>query len=74
MKRITPLRAIKEKCKQDCCAGDRESWVNCTNDDCILFPFRLGKNPYNKRKGNISNLIPRVRKNPSVIPQEITTK
>jgi hypothetical protein len=74
MKKITPLKAIRLKCKEDCCANDRKSWVNCDIEDCALFIYRLGKNPYDKRKGNkgsIGNLIPRDRKNPSVNIEEI---
>jgi hypothetical protein len=71
---MTPLRAIKIKCKEDCCCNDRNSWIDCSIEDCVLFPFRFGKNPNDKRKGNkgsIGNLIPRVRKNPSVNIEEI---
>ena len=55
------LKVIKEKCKEDCCAGDRESWINCGVKNCVLWQFRLGKdmnksgrNPKKGFKGNIS--------------------
>ena len=28
----------------------------CTDLDCPLYPFRRGKNPFTRRKGNIKNL------------------
>lgn len=37
------LQVIKVKCKEDCCAGDKESWVNCNMKDCSLYNYRLGK-------------------------------
>jgi len=42
-KKLTPLKAIKHYCKEECCAGDRKSWVECTIPKCALFPFRFGK-------------------------------
>ena len=27
----------------------------CPDEDCPLFPFRLGKNPFSRRKGNPNN-------------------
>lgn len=57
MKKMTPLRAIKLKCKEDCCSGDQKSWVDCQIDDCYLHPYRMGKNPFSKRKGNTQALI-----------------
>ena len=47
--KMTPLDAIKQKCKQDCCCGDRESWTNCSNNECPLWHFRFGTNPFRKR-------------------------
>ena len=50
-KQVSVLTAVKNKCRFDCCAGDQESWKNCTNTKCWLHPYRLGKNPYrNKRE------------------------
>lgn len=42
-KRLTPLRAIKLKCKEVCCMGDYQSYKNCTIDTCPLWHFRFGK-------------------------------
>jgi hypothetical protein len=38
----SPLKAIKEYCKEQCCAGDKTSWVDC-EVDCPLKTFRFGK-------------------------------
>lgn len=48
MKSSNPLKAIKEKCLNDCCAGMRDEVVNCLCTKCPLYEFRLGKNPYRK--------------------------
>lgn len=41
--RLTRAKAIKIYCKEECCAGDMESWKNCTFDACFLWNFRLGR-------------------------------
>lgn len=46
MYETNPVKAIRNKCRYDCCAGDQDSWKNCTCTKCFLYPFRLGKNPY----------------------------
>jgi len=56
---LTPLKAIKEKCKNDCCGGDREEWKHCPVISCALYPFRLGHNEKMKGHGNPQNLIPK---------------
>lgn len=44
-KHLTPIQAIKKKCKEDCCAGDMDSWKNCSVLNCPLWAYRLGKRP-----------------------------
>jgi hypothetical protein len=44
----TPLKRVREYCKNTCCAGDTESWKNCSLIKCELFPLRFGTNE-NKR-------------------------
>lgn len=39
------LTAIKNKCREDCCAGDIKSWTECTITECLLYPYRMGKDP-----------------------------
>lgn len=55
MKRITSLKAIRLKCL-DCSNGSSNEVKLCPVADCPLHEFRLGKNPYTRRKGNIANL------------------
>lgn len=48
--KTNPVKAIREKCLNDCCAGDRNEVENCLCPTCPLFPFRMGKNPFRKEK------------------------
>lgn len=44
-KKITPLRAIREKCL-DCVLGSSNEVALCPMENkCSLWPFRFGKNP-----------------------------
>lgn len=45
----SPLKAIREKCI-DCCAGQVGEVRLCTAEDCPLWPFRFGKNPFSGRR------------------------
>jgi len=45
-KHQTPLKAILDKCKNECCCGDFKSWKFCNIERCPLLPLRFGKNPY----------------------------
>lgn len=49
MKNKSPLVAIRDKCL-DCCCYDKNEVKLCTAKNCPLWEFRLGKNPYRKRK------------------------
>ena len=42
-------KAIRAKCL-DCCAFQKEEVKLCTDNNCPLWPFRMGKNPYKKKK------------------------
>lgn len=44
-KKLSPLQAIKEKCKDSCCCGDTKSWKECSVQNCPLWPYRFGKRP-----------------------------
>lgn len=50
-RRLARGQAIKNYCHFECCAGDYESWKNCTITNCFLYRFRMGKeeNPVNKK-------------------------
>lgn len=49
MKQLTPLKAIRAKCLDCMCDSSNEVKL-CPITDCSLYPFRFGKNPYNKRE------------------------
>ena len=50
-KRLTPLKAIREKCLD--CSGQNASDVRyCAIKDCPLYQFRMGKNPNRKGIGD----------------------
>ena len=40
-----PVKAIREKCL-DCCCGSAQEVSMCVIEDCALYPFRFGKNPF----------------------------
>jgi hypothetical protein len=44
-----PLTAVREKCI-DCCCGDTSEVRKCVAIDCSLWPFRMGKNPFRKKR------------------------
>lgn len=45
----SPLKAIRLKCL-DCSYNSSNEVRLCPVTDCILYPFRFGKNPFRKRK------------------------
>jgi len=53
---LTPLKAIRLHCLQCVCWTAYEV-KNCTSPRCPLYPFRLGKAPGHKGKGNAENLM-----------------
>ena len=44
------MKAIRLKCLD--CAGTSQEVLGCTSSTCPLWPYRTGRNPFNKRKGN----------------------
>src|SRR6516165_5733381 len=44
-----PLKAIREKCL-DCCCGNAAEVRKCVAVDCPLWPFRMGRNPFRKKR------------------------
>lgn len=40
-----PVKVIRAKCI-DCMCGQVEEVKRCPCEDCPLWPFRMGKNPY----------------------------
>jgi hypothetical protein len=46
-KKMTPLKAIREKCKE-CSCGSLAEVRLCKLTDCALYPYRFGKKPRKK--------------------------
>ena len=44
-----PLKAIREKCL-DCCCANAAEVRKCVAVDCALWPFRMGANPFRKKR------------------------
>ncbi len=42
---LSPMKAIRAKCL-DCCCGSSHEVRLCPCQDCTLYPYRFGKNPY----------------------------
>ncbi|MCX6742042.1 MAG: hypothetical protein NTX24_02615 [Candidatus Pacearchaeota archaeon] len=55
MKHLTPIKAIKKYCKEQCCNMEIESWKKCPTTTCYLYPYRLGKRPITKTLPEQSN-------------------
>ena len=47
------LRAVRKKCLDCCCYQENEVKL-CPSTNCTLFPFRLGRNPHNKKKSSMT--------------------
>ena len=44
----SPMKAIRLHCLE--CSGDSYKEVKlCVNPECIIYPYRFGVNPYNKK-------------------------
>lgn len=41
--------AIKAKC-MECCCGQREEVRLCKIETCPIWPYRMGKNPFRKKR------------------------
>ncbi len=44
MKKLTPMRAIRQKCLE-CCAGQASEVRNCMIQNCALYRYRFGHRP-----------------------------
>jgi len=49
MEGMPVLKAIRLKCLECCCDQVVEVRL-CPSEDCPLWPFRMGKNPYRKKR------------------------
>jgi len=53
----SPLQAIKKKCL-DCVCFQKKEVKLCPADDCPLWVFRFGKNPFLKgKRGSKANIL-----------------
>jgi len=58
------LRVIREKCL-DCVCGCAPLVKKCPCDDCPLYPFRMGKNPFFVREGSHKAAAAEIQNAPS---------
>lgn len=55
--RRSAIKSIRRFCVDTCCAGDQEAVRECTgfqnlpSVECVLYPYRMGKNPNRKGMG-----------------------
>ena len=49
MKVLTPIKSIREKCKQ-CCICNYKEIKECNIIDCPIWPYRMGKRPTPEEK------------------------
>ena len=47
--KTNPVKAIREKCLA-CCCGSTTEVKECVVEQCPLFPYRLGKNPFRQKR------------------------
>ena len=44
MTKLTPMRAIRAKCRE-CCCNQMSEIRGCPITDCALYPYRMGHRP-----------------------------
>lgn len=54
MKHLTPIQAIRAKCL-DCMCWQKTEVRLCPAEDCPIYAYRLGKNPFRKGIGGKKN-------------------
>ncbi len=57
--KLTPLKAIKKHC-WECSGYEKKEVRECNITDCVLYEYRLGKNPRRSGVGSSKNLHSRV--------------
>jgi len=45
----SPIKAIRAKCLE-CSCGSQAEVRECVIPDCALYPFRMGRNPFRKKR------------------------
>lgn len=48
---ITPVKAIRLFCVNECMAGQASLVPGCTDSNCPLYPYRMNKNPSKELTG-----------------------
>ena len=48
-KQLNPLQSIKAHCRE-CSGGLLDEHKNCPVTNCFLHPYRMGKNPFRKKR------------------------
>lgn len=56
-----PSKKIIRKFCLQCMGGSKVFVSECETEDCVLYPFRLGKNPALARKGKSRDEMTRIR-------------
>ena len=68
------LKAVRAKCL-DCCCEQPTEVRKCTAVDCALWPYRLGRNPFNRRvltaeqRVALSDRMKKFREEARTVPQ-----
>ena len=47
---LTPVKAIRAYCLRGCSAGSTKAVRYCPSNDCVLYPYRMGKRPKTDEK------------------------
>jgi hypothetical protein len=60
--RLPPLKAIRQSCVHDCCAGSYKAVEQCQSFNCPLHSYRFGKNQAMAREGANPPAVPASKK------------
>lgn len=58
----SPLKAIKTFCVEECNCGNYNYAKTCIDIKCPLYSFRLGKNPFRKKREYTNKQLEELRK------------
>jgi hypothetical protein len=72
-KRVPILKVIRLKCLDCCCWQENEVRL-CPSDDCILWNFRMGKNPIKREMTEEQRDVLRKRMKKSLVAKSSTVK
>lgn len=63
------MKAIRAKCL-DCCCDNSAEVERCPCVKCSLYPFRFGKNPYNKKREYSEEYKAKLRERMKLLAEE----